>query len=217
MKYKTGGSFMRLLLLLALISLVSCSGKKTAKDLDSDTSGIVLADTDEFTEETSSDVIAQGTEALMYGDGDTMGQNEPTSSAPVIQDVGGLAQYTVQKNDTLMLIAFKLYGDYDRWREIARENSQALQNGNQIKEGTVLNYTRPMQEFVWSPEGNPYLIKKGDTLGHISSDVYGTSRKWQSIWDNNKPLIKDPNKIFVGFTIYYLNENREVASEPTFE
>ena len=70
-----------------------------------------------------------------------------------------------------------------------------------------IKYNVPTQEFVWNPTGNPYLIVEGDTLGKISDKVYGSIKKWKSIWDNNKALIINPNVIFSGFTIYYLPEN----------
>jgi nucleoid-associated protein YgaU len=52
----------------------------------------------------------------------------------------------------------------------------------------------------------------GETLGTISSDKYGTPVKWRKIYDNNRPLIKNPNTIYAGFTLYYIPE-REIASE----
>ena len=58
------------------------------------------------------------------------------------------------------------------------------------------------------------VIKRGDTLGTISSDTYGTMKFWRNIWDNNRPLIKDPNVIFAGFTIYTpILQARDVAFE----
>ena len=68
--------------------------------------------------------------------------------------------------------------------------------------------------YLISSDGNPYLIKSGDTLGKISNTTYGTIKYWKNIWNNNKPLIKDPNKIFAGFTIYTpLIEGRDVAND----
>jgi nucleoid-associated protein YgaU len=75
----------------------------------------------------------------------------------------------------------------------------------------TLSYTAPAEEFVWAPTGSPYLIRTGDTLGKISKNVYQTMTKWKMLWENNRPMIKDPNKIFAGFTIYYV-DGREVAS-----
>ena len=139
-----------------------------------------------------------------------------TEETPVISEVSEISTtqtYTVQKNETLMLIAFKLYGDYEQWKQLANLNKDVLTNGNNLREGMVLKYLAPVEQFVWNPEGQPYLIKTGDTLGFISNSVYQTSRKWKVLWDNNRPLIKDPNKIFAGFTIYYPDQNRDVASE----
>lgn len=115
--------------------------------------------------------------------------------------------YVVQKGDTLMLVAYKIYGDYGKWKDLKDWNPQE----HQIKEGTILKYKVPERAFGWSPEGSPYLIKRGDTLGSISMDVYQTSRKWQEIYEHNKPLIKHPNLIFAGFTIFY-KKNRQLAS-----
>jgi nucleoid-associated protein YgaU len=121
--------------------------------------------------------------------------------------------YTVQKSETLMMVAFKVYGDYSRWREIASMNGDQLKGSYSLKEGMNLRYKAPSQEFVWSPEGNPYLIKTGDTLSLISGSVYGTIKKWRAIWDNNRPLIKDPNRIFAGFTIYYLDQDKVAQAQ----
>lgn len=193
-----------LIILLFSFTLVSCSGSKKAKDAVDDAGG-AASDVEEFTEEEfNDDIEAEDGEEVAEADG----------SEPVIDSAaGGLMTYTVQKNETLMLVAFKLYGDYSQWRKIAELNADQLNGSNQIKEGMTLNYNAAEQEFVWNPEGNPWLIKNGDTLGTISNDVYDTTKHWKAIWKNNEPLIKDPNKIFVGFTIYTpeLDEGREVA------
>jgi len=56
--------------------------------------------------------------------------------------------------------------------------------------------------------GEKYLIKVGDTLGLISNEVYGTKAKWKKLWENNRQLIKNPNRIFAGFNLYYVPEAR---------
>lgn len=139
---------------------------------------------------------------------------EPSTAMPMASESGNSMQktYSVKSGETLMLIAFKLYGDYTRWRELARLNSGVLGGGTTISAGMQLSYMSDGADFVWNPEGEPYLIKRGDTLGKISGKVYGTTSKWRKIWDNNRPLIKDPNKIFAGFTLYYLLDNSSVAT-----
>ncbi len=130
-----------------------------------------------------------------------------------IETVGSLKTYTVDKNDTMMLIAFKIYGDYSKWREILNANSDKLMGKpSNLKAGMELSYYHDGEEFNWNPGGNPYLIKWGDTLGLISDKVYGTKTKWKALWEHNKPMIKDPNKIYAGFTLYYQEDDRGVAS-----
>ena len=147
----------------------------------------------------------------------TMPMNE-TSMAPtseiVIDQVNEQMSYTVEKGDTLMMISFKIYGDYARWREIANLNQAKLINGQIAPIGTNLTYYAPSEAFSWNPTGNPYLVKNGDTLGGISTNTYGTMKFWNNIWENNKPLIKNPNKIYAGFTIYTpVIDGREVANQ----
>lgn len=135
------------------------------------------------------------------------------SVAPVITAeshpvaMGAEEKYHIQKGETLMMVAFKIYGDYRKWKDLKEWNKD-----KKIGAGTVLKYYVPEQAFGWQPSGLPYLVKTGDTLGIISKDKYGTSKKWKSIYENNRPLIRDPNLIFAGFTIYYV-PLRDVASE----
>ncbi len=204
--------------LLVLLSLVSCSGQR--KKDTAVAPQIELSDASEFSQaEAATDVpvILEETAAVSA-------TNEPQiENSPVVQDVGSSPvvgttdgsekSYAVQKNETLMMISFKLYGDYSKWRELARYNKNLLAGSSNVKEGMEIKYLSPGVEFMWNPDGSPYLIRTGDTLGGISSNVYGTVKKWKFLWDNNRPLIKDPNRIFAGFTIYY-REDGKVASQP---
>lgn len=125
---------------------------------------------------------------------------------------GEMASYSVKKGDTLMLMAFNLYGDYRMWHKIAKANKN-LKMGAALIAGTTIVYPKPEKEFNWMPDGTPYMILMGDTLGKISNKVYGTPREWKYIWENNKPLIQDPNKIYAGFTLYYKEKTRDLASQ----
>lgn len=221
------------LVILSLV-LVACSGSKSAQKVDEQPPQIELSDADEFIENPSdAPVDAESldftNESLETTDvADTGIATEPViaDESPVfIEETltpevmttpsfasGTMQEYTVEKNETLMMIAFKIYGDYGKWKSIAATNSKQLNGGTLVRPGMKLKYSAPAEAFVWNPQGLPYLIRTGDTLTKISSNVYNTSKKWKSIWNNNKPLIKDPNKIFSGFTIYYLENGREVAS-----
>ncbi len=119
------------------------------------------------------------------------------------------AEYEVAKGDTLMLIAFKLYGDYSMWRELQSQNNGL--SSSELIPGKKIKYLSASSEFKWTPNGEPYLIMRGDTLSKISIDKYKTHRRWREIYDNNRPLIKDPNLIFAGFTIYTVPDSTVAA------
>ncbi len=46
-----------------------------------------------------------------------------------------------------------------------------------------------------------YTVKKNDTLQKISKKFYGTTRKWPLLYQENKDLIKSPDKIYPGMVI----------------
>lgn len=67
-----------------------------------------------------------------------------------------------------------------------------LGSGSTVKkEGAVKKTTKEVT-------AKTYVVKKGDTLQKISSEVYGTTKKWKKIFDANKDTLKDPDKIKVG-------------------
>ena len=127
-----------------------------------------------------------------------------SKSAPVSGDG---TQYTVRRGDTLMKIAFEQYGDLYRWKEIYEANRANIQDPNHVPPGTQLSLNGAGMVSV-ERNGERYLIKTGDTLGLISKDVYGTPRKWKRLWENNRELIKDPNKIYAGFYLFYQPEGK---------
>ena len=218
-------------LVLLTMFLAACSGPKSAQKINEETPQIELSDADEFIENPAEDPAAAElpageagvaatpeesvTNDVVVSNGEPLVEESSVeNTSPVITNESGtIKQYSVQKNETLMMVAFKLYGDYSKWKEIANQNQQTLKGSASIKKGMVLDYVAPAEEFVWNPQGNPHLIKTGDTLGTISKEVYSTQKKWKLLWENNRPLIKDPNKIYAGFTLYYLEDGREIANE----
>ena len=209
-----------------MLTFVSCSGNKKANEakdeksveLDAD----FIVDSEDEDLEVDDETEAEGEEEISMDDAEEEfsegGDEEPViaeeeqASEPVqIADspepVSG-GTYTVKKGETLMWIAFKIYGDYSKWSDLSRENGNVVS----LREGQVLNYTEPANQFNWNPRGNPHTIARGETLGIISNDKYGTPSKWRSIYENNRPMIKNPNLIFAGFTLYYI-PGRDLASE----
>ena len=220
-----------LILLLVSISLVSC-GSSNDEGVEGEAAGVEMADEELGEEVEESDVdgeVAEASDEELVDEEDFVEEDELAkddsvgseevfeevadsgSAKPVIGTTGNMKTYSVGKNETLMLIAFKIYGDFRRWKDIAKHNQGVLKDGQTVSSGMVIKYEEPVEEFVWTPQGEPYLIKWGDTLGLISNNVYGTMKRWKDIWSNNKVLIKDPNKIYAGFTIYYIPDGQDVA------
>lgn len=124
---------------------------------------------------------------------------------------GKMDRYTVKAGDTLMKIAFNLYGDVERWKDLKELNSQALKGGDLVRAGMKLRYEVPNESFNPDQHAKAYEIKKGDTLAGIADEVYGRRAKYKKLQNYNKDLIKNPNRIFAGFTIYYDITEQEMA------
>lgn len=60
----------------------------------------------------------------------------------------------------------------------------------------VPNATQPHA----APQAQPqdYTIKSGDTLSKIAKQYYGNANEWRRIYEANKGVIADPDKIFPG-------------------
>lgn len=48
------------------------------------------------------------------------------------------------------------------------------------------------------PEKQYYTVKKGDYLSKIAKEVYGDAKKYNIIFEANKPMLKDPDLIYPG-------------------
>jgi len=48
------------------------------------------------------------------------------------------------------------------------------------------------------PESKYYAVVSGDTLSKISKQFYGDANKYMKIFEANKPMLSDPNKIYPG-------------------
>ena len=47
-------------------------------------------------------------------------------------------------------------------------------------------------------EARFYTVKSGDTLSKISREMYGDANRYMSIFEANKPMLSDPDKIYPG-------------------
>lgn len=49
-----------------------------------------------------------------------------------------------------------------------------------------------------APEAKYYTVVSGDTLSKISKQFYSDANKYMKIFEANKPMLSDPNKIYPG-------------------
>ncbi len=192
------------ILLAMFVFLFSCANNKIEQKND------LMSDQNGFDVEEVSDFIIEGEEDKDLSFESVPGEINKEEIVKVEIPQEELGEYRVKKHDTLMYIAFKVYGDYSRWRELLLLNDHIV--GTSLRGIDKIYYKNGENKFRWQPRGNPYLIKRGDSLSRISGNVYGIKKRWREIYNNNREMIRDPNLIFAGFTLYYVPD-RSLASE----
>ena len=50
-------------------------------------------------------------------------------------------------------------------------------------------------------EARYYTVKSGDTLSKISKDMYGDANHYNLIFEANRPMLSNPDKIYPGQTL----------------
>ena len=98
----------------------------------------------------------------------------------VSEDTSNNIIYVVKKGDTLSAIAKKY-----------KTTVKVLASLNNIKNPNIIY----VGEKIKIPKNKTYTIKSGDTLSSIAKK-YNTT--WQNIYNKNKNIIKNPNKIYPG-------------------
>jgi len=203
------------------LSFTSCSLFKKKKNTASN-SGEIISDEfeelageeivldDEGTLESDDVEIVEVESSDLNGDIVQSGSYETGQQAVSHSDSSNMGTYTVKKNETLMMVAFKIYGDYDYWRKLKSVNGL---RSTRLSTGQRISYPMPANKFSWNPQGTPYIIRHGDSLSKISSKVYGSYKYWNDIYQNNRPMIKRADLIFAGFTLYYPSKSRVMASK----
>ena len=51
------------------------------------------------------------------------------------------------------------------------------------------------------PKAKFYTVKSGDTLSKIAKESYGDANKYNKIFEANRPMLKNPDKIYPGQTL----------------
>ena len=71
--------------------------------------------------------------------------------------------------------------------------------------GNVANVAKVDDKLTVAAASGPvstyYVVKSGDTLSGIAKEAYGNANAFMKIFDANKPMLSDPNKIYPGQTL----------------
>jgi nucleoid-associated protein YgaU len=62
----------------------------------------------------------------------------------------------------------------------------------------TLNQPATAQDAPPEPESRFYTVKPGDSLSKIAEQFYGSSNKYAAIFEANRPMLSDPDKIYPG-------------------
>jgi nucleoid-associated protein YgaU len=101
--------------------------------------------------------------------------------------------YTVVRGDYLWRIAGmkEMYGDPYAWMRIYTSNKDLIKHPDLIYPAQIFKIPRDVGP-------NEYLVARGDFLAKIAGlgNVYGSTFKWQKLYEANKDIIEDPNLIY---------------------
>ena len=77
---------------------------------------------------------------------------------------------------------------------VAKVNDLIRVKKAEIKEEESVIQTESAQV----PDARFYTVKSGDSLSKIAKEFYGNAMKYPEIFEANKPMLSDPNKIYPG-------------------
>lgn len=63
-------------------------------------------------------------------------------------------------------------------------------------------FVKSTQEEEEEEKKQFYTVQKGDYLSKIAKEVYGDPMKYNIIFEANKPMLKDPDKIYPGQVLF---------------
>ena len=141
---------------------------------------------------------------------------KPTKPAPKPTAPAPVQRYVVQSGDTLSAIALKLYGNASLWPQIYAANRGVI-GGNPDLIFPQQRYTvpgrtvsgnvtaprpyLPVKAVTPAPKGQPYTVKKGDSMRGIARGYYHDEMRWREIYKANAALIPDPDNLRIGISL----------------
>ncbi|MEN6671133.1 peptidoglycan-binding protein LysM [Psychrobacter sp. B38] len=129
--------------------------------------------------------------------------NTPVASnEPSAQSVANLLLRRIQQqNLSISDLQVKYNGTTDTAEISGKARTQADREKAIIAIGNVQNVAKVIDNIDIeedAPESTMYTVKSGDSLSKIAQDVYGSANDYTKIFEANKPMLSDPDKIYPG-------------------
>jgi len=138
------------------------------------------------------DFVKDAGERLLENVKEVTGQKTAVSAEPIIKSIHDLGLQVENLNVAI---------DDD----LATVSGKATSQGDREKVVLVVGNTKGIarvddQITVAKPEPQAafYTVKKGDSLSKIAKAQYGDPMKYPVIFEANRPMLKDPDKIYPG-------------------
>ncbi len=124
------------------------------------------------------------------------------ASEPSAQSVASLLLRRIQQqNLNISNLKVKYNGSTDTAEISGHAKTQADREKAIIAIGNVQNVAKVIDNIDIeedAPESTMYTVKSGDSLSKVAQNVYGSSADYMKIFEANKPMLSDPNKIYPG-------------------
>lgn len=132
----------------------------------------------------------------------TLAPSAPAASAePNAQEIANLLIQRIQQNATINNLSVNYDGNVDKVTVNGSAPTQADREKAILAAGNV-QYVAQVEDNITvdspEPESRMYTVKSGDTLSKISKEMYGDANQYNKIFEANKPLLSDANKIYPG-------------------
>lgn len=143
----------------------------------------------------------------LFGTGKKTKANEPTAPGSeekeeerINKEVAGKLEQQI-KDLQLEVEDLKIQIEEDLAKVSGRAKDQSTREKVILVIGNVEGIAQVednMEVENQEPQAVFHTVERGDTLGQIAKEHYGSAGKYEKIYEANKPMLKDPDKIYPG-------------------